>query len=81
MSKQTRKAQRAPAWGIVARLNDGTEMYYCPESAHRGGQVDWGTRVTQAKRFATHDDAELQANQFQTNSRARQYLVVRLPQP
>jgi hypothetical protein len=81
MSKETHKAQRAPEWGIVARLNDGSEMYYCPNSGQRGGQVDWGTRVSQAKRFATHDDADLQANRFQTNSRAKEYLVVRLPQP
>jgi hypothetical protein len=80
MAKEAQGTTRAGV-GQVARLNDGSEMYYCPEGGQRGGQVDRGTRVSQAKRYPTHDDAEFQANQFQTNSRAKEYLVVRLPQP
>jgi hypothetical protein len=78
LSRESRRAERAPEWGIAVRLADGSHRYYCLEG---GIQGQWGVHESQACRFGTADDAERQANAFQTNDAAKEYLVVRLPQP
>jgi hypothetical protein len=78
MSTQSRKAERAQEWGIAVRLADGSRRYYCLEG---GIQGQWGAHESQAYRFGSADDAELQASDFQANDAAKEYLVLRLPQP
>jgi hypothetical protein len=78
LSTESRKAARAPEWGIAVRLADGSRRYYCLEG---GIQGQWGVHESQACRFGNADDAERQANAFQTNDAAKEHLVVRLPQP
>jgi hypothetical protein len=78
VSRESRKAQRAPEWGIAVRLADGSHRYYCLEGAIQG---QWGPRESQARRFASADDAQRQASAFQTNDAAKEYLVVHLRQP
>lgn len=80
MGKGTsRKAPRAPEWGIVVCLADGERLHLCAEGAGRSGRR-WGYE-SQAQRFETAEEAERLAATFQTNSAAKEYLVVRLPQP
>jgi hypothetical protein len=78
MSTESRKARRAPEWGIAVRLADGSRRYYCLEG---GVQGQWGVHESQALRFDSAADAERQAHSFQTNDAAKEYLVVHLPQP
>ena len=80
MSKSaSRNAGRAPEWGVAVRLPDGTHLYLCPAGEGRRGQQDWG-RQSQARRFDTKEEAERVADAFETNSAAKEYEVVRLPQ-
>ena len=80
MGKGTsRKAPRAPEWGIVVCLAGGQRLYLCAEDAGCSGRP-WGYE-SQAQRFESADDAEKVAATFQTNSAAKEYVVVRLPQP
>ena len=45
MSAESRKAKRAPEWGIAVRLADGSLRYYCLEG---GIQGQWGVHESQA---------------------------------
>ena len=78
-SRTSRKAERAPAWGVVVRLNDGRRLYYSA-SREAQGQAEWTPRLNQAERFPTQADADRLATAMQTNSAAMEYEVVRLPQ-
>ncbi len=69
-------AKRA-AWGVVLRLADGSRLFYSPESG-RHGQEDWSPRESQARRYATREEAEREAEGFTTNGQAREYLAIRL---
>ncbi|WP_432881128.1 hypothetical protein ACQPYH_36720 [Kribbella sp. CA-245084] len=77
--RQSRRADRANAWAVTVRLNDGTVLFWCGEEAERRGQ-GWG-RQSQAHRYATLDDAERYAATCATNSKAREYSAVHLAQP
>ena len=78
LSRESRKAQRAPEWGIAVRLADGSLRYYCLGG---GVQGQWGAHESQACRFDSEDAARRRASAFQTNDAAKEYLVVHLPQP
>ena len=79
-SRTSRKAARAPEWGITVRLNNGSRLYYSTR-LDASGQPDWTPRVTEARRFATESEAAEQAAPMQTNRTAMEYEVVHLPQP
>jgi hypothetical protein len=65
--------------GVAVRLADGTRLYLCAAGEGRRGQQDWG-RQSQARRFDTKEEAQQVADVFETNSAAKEYEVVRLPQ-
>jgi hypothetical protein len=69
-------AERA-AWGVAVRLADGSKLFYSPESG-RHGQEDWSPRESQARRYATQEEAEREAQAFRTNAQAREYQVIPL---
>ena len=62
-------------WGVVVRLPDGRRLFYSPESG-RQGQEDWSPRESQARRYATREEAEREAEAFSTNAQAREYLAI-----
>lgn len=76
-----KKAAPVARWAVVVRLPDGSTLYYFPsgKADSRGVVVEsWG-RVTQAHAFTSEAAAREVAATFQTNSDAKEYLVVRLP--
>jgi len=79
-NRTSRKATRAPEWGITLRLNDGSRLYYSTR-LDSAGQPDWMPYVTEARRFDTEANATAEAAPMQTNRAAMEYEVVRLPQP
>ncbi|MGN8247194.1 hypothetical protein ACTHAM_000866 [Cellulomonas soli] len=87
MSKERKKPAgtmpgRANHWGIVVRLRDGGAYYYYEDPRMRawdGGPLEaWG-RQSQAHQFTSREAAESLAARMQTNSAAKEYLVVQLP--
>jgi hypothetical protein len=78
-NRTSRQAPRAPEWAIAVRLADGSRLFYCI-CGGRHGQAEWG-REAQAHRFATEAEATRVANSFDTNTVAKEYLVIRLRQP
>lgn len=79
-NRTSRKAPRAPEWGITVRLNNGQRLYYSVRLDPRG-DPEWTPRLTEARRFATQAEAEKEATPMQTNRVAQEYEVLRLPQP
>ncbi|GAA1685889.1 hypothetical protein GCM10009745_33020 [Kribbella yunnanensis] len=71
-------APRVAEWAVCVRLDDGGILFWCGEGATRRNS-GWG-RESQAYRFADRGSAEQYAAGCQINSRAKEYLVVRLPQ-
>jgi hypothetical protein len=64
-------------WGVVVRLADGSSLFYSPGSG-RQGQEDWSPRESQARRFATQEEAKREAASVSTNAQAQEYRAVRL---
>jgi hypothetical protein len=64
-------------WGVAVRRADGSHLFYAP---HRGrqSQEDWSPRKSQARRYATREEAERDAQTFGTNAQAREYLAIQL---
>ena len=79
-NRTSRKAARAPGWGITVRLNDGSRLYYSTR-LDASGEPDWTPRVTEARRFAAESEAAKEAAPMQRNRVAMEYEVVHLPQP
>ena len=85
MSKEKRTpkggAGSSQEWGIVARFADGSRAYYYVDERHRDDRGNaaerWG-RESQAHRFPSEGEARRVASGMQTNSAAKEYLVVRL---
>lgn len=79
MTKERRRARpnRHDAWGVVAHLNDGRVLYLCEEGERQG--QPWGPRGSQARRFASREDAQLYAAACSTNASARLYEAILLP--
>lgn len=69
-------AKRAD-WGVAVRLADGSRLFYSQGSG-RQGQEDWSPRESQARRYATREEAEREAEAFDTNAQAREYLAIQL---
>lgn len=79
-NRTSRKAARAPEWGITVGLSDGQRLYYSTRRGARG-DPEWTLRLSEARRFATQAEAEDEVGPMQTNRAAKEYDVVRLPQP
>jgi hypothetical protein len=79
-NRTSRRSPRAPEWGIVVRLNNGSRLYDS-SSRDASGQVEWTPRVNQAERFSSELEAARAAAPMKTNRSAMEYEVVRLPQP
>ena len=80
MSKKgsTRKADRGPEWCVIRRLRDGSICYYFEGNPPGRPPVAWG-RESQARRFATQDEAQQMANWMQQSSKIMHFEVARLP--
>ena len=85
MPREKRKprgsGKTAQDWGIIVRLADGTQLYYYVDERHVDSQGKplerWG-RMSQAYRFPSEEHARRAAATMQTNSAAKEYIVVRL---
>lgn len=85
MPRERRKPKGAgrasERWGIVVRLANGAGGYYYLDPTQvdaRGIPLErWG-RESQAQAFASEVEARRLADTFETNSAAKEYLVLRL---
>lgn len=75
--------RRSPEWAIVARLADGSKVYFFLDAGYRdtgGGPLPrWSSRESEAQRFCSEAEAQRLTVTMETNAHAREYLVVRLP--